>query len=338
MKNVLFLILIYFNFGMAVEILADTANDPNIVVFADENLKAAIETELGVTDPNVSQMQQLTKLYADGLNIVDISGIGYATNLKELYLYNNQISELPAEISNLVNLEKLYLNNNLLGTICPEVGQLVKLEYLWLHYNNLNCLPVNFGDLIELREISLHHNIITRIPEEIGNLIHLEVLSLGQNQLSSLPDGITNLTELKTLNASNNLIRSLPEQIGNLNQLRQINLVANKLTNLPETITNLHSLEQFWLIGNQLDSKFYCILVPQLKASNPELNFFYDPDSNPLAADCTCDLLDLGIISLNWTRADCQKSNEYCDGADLNHDGFVNLYDLAIMNKLWLEK
>ena len=36
----------------------------------------------------------------------------YDINLKKLYLFNNQLTSLPAEISNLINLKKLNLSNN----------------------------------------------------------------------------------------------------------------------------------------------------------------------------------------------------------------------------------
>ena len=50
--------------------------------FADANLKAAVEAELGITDPNASDMLGLTYLDAHDLGIVDLNGIQYATNLQ----------------------------------------------------------------------------------------------------------------------------------------------------------------------------------------------------------------------------------------------------------------
>ena len=83
------------------------AEDP--VYFADANLKAAVEAELGITDPDATDMLELTSLDAPDLGIVDPNGIQYATNLTRLYLKRNQISDISA-LSDLVKLTELYLN------------------------------------------------------------------------------------------------------------------------------------------------------------------------------------------------------------------------------------
>ena len=46
---------------------AQNLQDP--VIFGDANLKAAVEAELGVTNPTVHQMQALTTLNADSRGI-----------------------------------------------------------------------------------------------------------------------------------------------------------------------------------------------------------------------------------------------------------------------------
>jgi Leucine-rich repeat (LRR) protein len=51
-------------------------------------------------------------------------------NLELLALYNNGISQLPPEISELVSLKKLYVDINPLVTLVPEIGALNKLDTL----------------------------------------------------------------------------------------------------------------------------------------------------------------------------------------------------------------
>lgn len=51
-------------------------------------------------------------------------------NLELLALYNNSISQLPTEISELVSLKKLYVDINPLTTLVPEIGVLNKLDTL----------------------------------------------------------------------------------------------------------------------------------------------------------------------------------------------------------------
>ena len=45
-----------------------------------------------------------------------------------LYLYENQIKEIPKEIGQLVNLRMLYLHTNQIKEIPKEIGQLVNLQ------------------------------------------------------------------------------------------------------------------------------------------------------------------------------------------------------------------
>ena len=85
------------------------AEDP--VYFADANLKAAVEDKLGITDPTPTDMLLLTHLNANYSEIVDLTGIEYATNLTGLYLSDNQISDI-SPLSGLTNLMVLFLASN----------------------------------------------------------------------------------------------------------------------------------------------------------------------------------------------------------------------------------
>jgi Leucine-rich repeat (LRR) protein len=90
-----------------------TSNSP-FVYFADENLKAAIEAELGVTDPTEIEMLGLTYLAANYQGIIDLTGIEYALNLTYLYLDSNQVSDISALLG-LTNITSLGLSYNPLG-------------------------------------------------------------------------------------------------------------------------------------------------------------------------------------------------------------------------------
>ena len=103
------------------------------VYFADANLKAAVEAELGVTNPSDTDMLGLTSLTAGSLNIADLTGLEYGMNLAELNLNNNQIIDI-SHLSGLTNLEDLNLGNNqisdtgvsyLSGLVTLGVGDLI---------------------------------------------------------------------------------------------------------------------------------------------------------------------------------------------------------------------
>ena len=86
------------------------------VNFNDANLKAAIEAELGVTDPTESDMLGLENLIAENLGIEYLTGLEYAKNLQHLELAGNQISDL-SPLSGLTNLKELVLSHNQIADI-----------------------------------------------------------------------------------------------------------------------------------------------------------------------------------------------------------------------------
>ncbi|MEM7532189.1 MAG: C13 family peptidase, partial [Chloroflexota bacterium] len=63
------------------------------------------------------------------------------SNLSSLYLWGNQLTELPVEIGNLSKLSTLSLYNNQLTEIPAEIGNLTNLERLYLAWNRLPHLP-----------------------------------------------------------------------------------------------------------------------------------------------------------------------------------------------------
>jgi len=58
------------------------------------------------------------------------------------------------------------------------------------------------------------------------------------------------------------------------------------------------------------------------------------PESD-LNNDCWIDSSDFAIASDNWQYSDCTKP-DFCNLADLNFDGSVDLEDLSMLLELWL--
>lgn len=138
--------------------------------------------------------------------------------LEVLNFFNNQIEELPTQISSLQKLKHLNLGMNRLNTLPRGFGSLPALEVLDLTYNNLNenSLPGNFFYLTTLRALYLSDNDFEILPPDIGKLTKLQILSLRDNDLISLPKEIGELTQLKELHIQGNRLTVLPPELGNL--------------------------------------------------------------------------------------------------------------------------
>ncbi|CAD6995050.1 unnamed protein product [Ceratitis capitata] len=81
------------------------------------------------------------------------------------------------------HLTALYLNDNQLLRLPADIGLLSNLRTLDLSSNKLRSLPAELGELIQLRELLLNNNYLRVLPYEIGKLFHLHVLGLMGNPL-----------------------------------------------------------------------------------------------------------------------------------------------------------
>jgi len=74
-------------------------------------------------------------------------------HLTRLYLRNNQLVSLPADIAHLSNLVHLDVSSNKLQSLPPELGEVVSLKELLLGNNHLGHLPCELGRLFQLQKL-----------------------------------------------------------------------------------------------------------------------------------------------------------------------------------------
>ena len=101
---------------------------------------------------------------------------------------NNQLVGLPTSIHRLTKLEFLYLSENKLTELPAEIGDLRELRTLIVTYNQLVGLPTSVQRLTKLEELYLYGNKLTELPAEIGDLRELRFLGVIHNPLTV--DGI----------------------------------------------------------------------------------------------------------------------------------------------------
>jgi Leucine-rich repeat (LRR) protein len=170
---------------------------------------------------------------------MSINGNMVNKDIQLLNLSNNNLSQLPVEIGQLIQLTILVLCRNNITNLLVEIGQLTQLTRLDLSRNNITNLPVEIGQLTQLTRLYLHNNTLIHLPGEIGQLTQLNILTLSSNKLTQLPVEIGQLTQLTKLFVCDNPIENLLNPI--------IQRVIQRIENRPNGSTiytdnqNVHS-------------------------------------------------------------------------------------------------
>ena len=235
--------------GVTVELYSIAAR-PNAVHIPDPNLRNAIEQVLrkarGATI-TVADMQTLDALYAANENIRNLTGLETATNLRELGLEANFISDL-SPISGLTNLTFLHLRNNSISNISP-IARLTRLTFLHIGTNRISNISPLAG-LIQLTALGAGHNNIRDISP-LARLLNLARIGLHNNSISNISP-LAGLTQLTELHLHNNSISDLWP------------LVAN---------TGLWSGDSVDVSGNPLSVLSFSTHIPTLQSRGVSVTF-----------------------------------------------------------------
>ena len=212
----------------------------------DPNLRTAIEDALGVTSGSPispEEMATLTYLRAREAAIGVLIGLEFATNLTELRLGRNNITDI-SPLSGLTNLRRLGLGRNSVTDISPLSG-LTNLRTLGLSNNGIkdaSALVAVLSDLTNLTELHLRENRITDISS-LSRLTHLTELRLGNNNITDVAP-LASLTDLTNLHLSYNQITDISPLSG-LTHLTELRLAGNHVRDISPLLglTSLRRLE-----------------------------------------------------------------------------------------------
>ena len=223
---------------------SDVAEDG--VHIPDPNLRAAIEDALGVKSGNPinpEDMATLTYLRAREAAIGVLIGLEFATNLTELRLGNNNITDI-SPLSGLTNLRRLGLGRNNVTNISPLSG-LTNLKTLGLSNNGIkdvSAFSKMLSSLTNLTELHLRDNRITDISS-LSGLTNLTALRLGNNNITDIAP-LASLTRLTELHLRDNQITDISSLSG-LTHLTVLRLAGNRVRDISPLLglTNLRRLE-----------------------------------------------------------------------------------------------
>lgn len=191
-KITLLFLLFAMNFASKAQTYV-TIPDTNFVYFLINNYPTCMSGfQMDTTCPDI---QGEITLDVGNMNISNLTGLEYFSNLHYLYCYNNQLTSLPQITSN--SLLDFYCDNNMLTNL-PAIPSSV--TELTCSNNQLTSLP----SLPNLDRLECQHNQLTSLPSLPSYLVWLHC---EHNQLTSLP-ALPNM--LYSLTCNNNQLASLP--------------------------------------------------------------------------------------------------------------------------------
>ena len=250
-------------------------DDPTPVTIPDATLRAVIAATLGKASGATitkSEMETLGRLNA-AAGISDLTGLEFATNLTNLRLSNNRITNL-SPLSGLTKLTNLDLWNNQITDLSP-LADLTNLTRLVLDNNRITDLST-LADLTNLNSLELNNNQIADLSP-LSGLTKLTRLVLDNNQITDLST-LADLTNLNSLELNNNQIADLSPLSG-LTKLRILSIVNNQITDL-SPLTGLTNLNSLGLNNNHLSASSINDHIPALQAQGVAVQFDptpYDP-------------------------------------------------------------
>ena len=214
----------------------------------DPNLRAAIAEALGknANAPiTVDEMETLRGFEAENRDIHDLTGLQFATNLTELFLRENQISNL-SPIAGLITLLTLRLEDNTISDLSPVRG-LINLTRLELDHNQVSDIsPVR--NLKNLAYLYASNNQISDLSPVAG-LINLKRLRVYANAVSDLSP-LMQLSNLEWINISDNNITNLMPLAG-LISLWHIDITLNNVSDL-SPLVGLTNLKEFVFVRTDI--------------------------------------------------------------------------------------
>ena len=179
-------------------------------------------------------------------------------NLTALNCFNNQIDELPSNISGLSKLRHLNLGMNKLNQLPSRFNELKSLEILDLTYNNLSETSVgeHFWDLSPMTKVRKVQNSI------LNKFQSLRILYLSDNDFGVLPIKIRNFERLEILSLRDNDLVALPDEIEKLSRIHELHLQVSEELKIQQRPT-LHQ-------GQSLTHSPAYLLSPARPADWPE--------------------------------------------------------------------
>ncbi|WP_303012869.1 DUF4458 domain-containing protein [uncultured Bacteroides sp.] len=184
-------------------------------------------------------------------------GTENAKKLQILYLGYNNISQLPASVSNLEKLSKIDCVYNKLTSL-PSFTEKVNLVQAAFDYNEISTLPeTTFCGMADVETLSFSHNKITEFPDffDVNSIYTMKSVDFSNNQITEIPDDYQGIN-VSTLSLANNRLTRFPKGLfASGSPITELNLSGNLIATFEKgdlTGKNTYMLTTLDLTYNRL--------------------------------------------------------------------------------------
>ena len=213
------------------------------VYIPDPNLRAVIEEALGKATGNVitaDNMATLERLELINKGINDLTGLEFATNLRELNFEANKVSDL-SPIAGLSELRVLNIVNNQISDLSP-IAELKEMNYLVINHNPISDISAIIG-LTQLSYLQMSHIAGVSDISPLAGLINLTTFHCWGSPIVDMSP-LVNLPKLELLDLCGAKISEIPSLEG-LKSLKTLYLVdCNNISDI-SSLLSLRDLEHF---------------------------------------------------------------------------------------------
>uniref|UniRef100_A0A8C6RH03 Leucine-rich repeats and calponin homology (CH) domain containing 1 n=1 Tax=Nannospalax galili TaxID=1026970 RepID=A0A8C6RH03_NANGA len=292
---------------------------------------------------------EILNLYHNCIRVIP-EAIANLQVLTYLNLSRNQLSTLPACLCGLP-LKVLIASNNKLGSLPEEIGQLRQLMELDVSCNEITALPQQIGQLKSLRELNVRRNYLKVLPPELVDL-PLVKFDFSCNKVLVIPICFREMKQLQVLLLENNPLQSPPAQIctkGKVHIFKYLSIQACQIKTADSLY--LHAMERPHLhqhvdqhkdsdsgVGSDNGDKRLSATEPSdedtVSLNVPMSNIMEEEQTikedachrlTPAKGEFCQNFQPEGPSSLlGDNNSSAQERDQFADGADVLHSGFVN--------------
>ena len=241
---------------------------------------------------SISKIRKLTYLDLSGNTELQLSDeIGKLTELRELYINEMDLKEIPEGIQNNIKLHTLSIDSNPnIKEVPVWLDKLQNLKNLKTYGCRFSVIPdtlnkldmpnlengqeifahINFSELPSLflkQKRTLMNGIISsswsnsleKLPDWIGmlsqNIYDNGVDIRGGNRkhkFTEIPESFGELVNIQVLSLDGHHLSQLPSSMKNLTNVTRVHLENNKFTELPEVIQHMKKLKRLSFQGNDI--------------------------------------------------------------------------------------